>query len=118
MNTVTPDPNVYQMDDALRAFGSEDVVKEALRAFLDISDAMALELREAHLSGHQEKLKAKVHWIKGGLSYIHARQLKVVCLELDRQVQQQPMQDVRQAVEQVCAELARVNRCAESYLES
>ena len=116
MSSVIPDPDVYQIDDAVRAFGSEEVVKEALRSFLAISDVMAQDLKHAYAEGDPVKLRSKVHWIKGGLSYIHARKLKVTCVELDRQVQQDPVPDVHPLVEQVCLQLEEVNLFAQRFL--
>lgn len=118
MSSVIPDPDVYQIEDAVRAFGSEEVVKEALRSFLAISGVMEQDLKDAYAAGDAVKLRAKVHWIKGGMSYIHAKKLKATCVELDRLVQQDPVPDVHSMVDSVCTQLEEVNRFAEAYLAS
>jgi HPt (histidine-containing phosphotransfer) domain-containing protein len=111
-----PDPAIYQLDEALHAFGSEEIVKEALRAFLGHSSLMSEQLLEAWRLKDQAQLRQTLHWLKGGLSYMHARPLKAACANLDVLVHQIPLPDLTEAVNNVTHELEKVKACVSLYL--
>jgi HPt (histidine-containing phosphotransfer) domain-containing protein len=115
---LQPNPQIYQLEEAIRAYGSEAVVKEALRSFLTTSENLPERLRQSWQSRDTVQFRKTLHWLKGGLSYLHAPRLKVACLELDALVQQETWPDLTAAIDHLNEELARLVECARDYLGS
>lgn len=74
---------IYDMKAALQAFGDPSVVSEALQVYLTEADGMLKAMRVALTEGNQPEIRRIVHWLRGGLSYLHAPRVRRACLELD-----------------------------------
>jgi HPt (histidine-containing phosphotransfer) domain-containing protein len=114
---LKPNPEIYQLDEALRAYGSEAVVKEALRSFLATSENLSEQIQHAWEARDPAVLRKRLHWLKGGLSYLHAPRLKRACLQLDALVQEEPWPDLNAAIRHLDEELGQLVECAKLYLE-
>lgn len=77
---------IYDMKAALQAFGDVSVVREALEVYLTEADGMLKSMRVALTEGNQPEIRRIVHWLRGGLSYLHAPRVRKACLELDERV--------------------------------
>lgn len=111
MNSETD--GVYDMEAALAAFGDEGVVREALETYLKEAEGMLSQMRQALLDNNLTEQKRIVHWLRGGLSYLHAPRVRRACLKLDQQV------DIDgPAKQEAFDELEREMRELESYVGS
>lgn len=76
---------ILDIEEGVKALGSEDTLCEMLKFLLEQSLPEDLSvLKEAHNSGDWEKTKSLAHKIKGGVVYVGAVRIKMVCQHLER----------------------------------
>ena len=110
-----PNPEIYQMEEAIATFGDERIVREALKSHREMT-AVVEQITTAYKQGDNEGFRKGVHWLRGGLSYLHARPLKDVFMDLERLSQLEPQPDLSEALARVRVEMERLNRCLDAYL--
>ncbi|MCA9794039.1 MAG: Hpt domain-containing protein [Candidatus Eremiobacteraeota bacterium] len=78
----------FDRDTALKRFGSREVLKEAIRAFLEESPRLTDRLEMHALAGNLDEMAAMAHCLKGSLAMLEACQSVEAAEDLRRWARQ------------------------------
>ena len=111
------DMEIYEMPKALQAFGSEMVVREALNTYLKEINEMLARVEAALNAEDRQALAKAAHWLRGGLSFLHAPRLKLACMKFDSRVgAQDSIAAIRQELDNLRLESDRLSDYLRAFL--
>ena len=74
------DEKIYQYQEALKVFGNDQVLREAMTTYLETAEPMLGSIKNSYRAGWTQDVRKGVHWLKGGLSYLHAPRVREACI--------------------------------------
>lgn len=110
------DEQIYQYQEALKVFGNDQVLREAMTTYLETAEPMLGSVKSSYRSGWAQDVRKGVHWLKGGLSYLHAPRVREACLHLHQLTLQDPLPPLDEAIDRLESEMLSLSKTLQEYL--
>lgn len=95
----------FDRDKALKTFGSAEVLREAGRVYLEEAASMFERIRTAAEARDFHELRESAHWIKGGMTYLHATSASRLAQAIEELAKTQQVDGLDQAIERLGQEM-------------
>ena len=95
----------FDRDKALKTFGSAEVLREAGRVYLEEAASMFERIRKAAEARDFHELRESAHWIKGGMTYLHATSASRLAQAIEELAKAQQVDGLDQAIERLGQEM-------------
>ncbi|MGE0493128.1 MAG: Hpt domain-containing protein [Vulcanimicrobiota bacterium] len=104
----------FDRDRALKTFGSTEVLREAGRVYLEEAAGMFERIRKAAEARDFGELRESAHWIKGGMTYLHA----AAAADLARSIEELAKAEQVEGLDQAVARLGDEMKALEEELRA